>query len=85
MGVIPTPLSSMANKTLRSEEEPGQKWDRCVADIILKTGARIFLLFTCALCASFSFLTRAGVGFGLGGFFTLLVIKSERVGLTLHT
>lgn len=23
----------------RSEDEPGEKWDRCVADVIIKTGA----------------------------------------------
>ena len=31
-------MSEADARKVASEDEPGQKWDRCVADTILKTG-----------------------------------------------
>ena len=30
--------ASSSSKSVRSEDELGEKWDRCIADSILKTG-----------------------------------------------
>lgn len=36
-------MSASGSKAVRSEDELGEKWDRCIADSILKTGKLTFL------------------------------------------
>ncbi|XP_011406742.1 PREDICTED: MICOS complex subunit Mic10-like [Amphimedon queenslandica] len=52
----------------RSEDVPGEKWDRCVADTLLKSGVGLGIG---ALCSLVLFKRRTwpivlGTGFGLG-------------------
>lgn len=35
-------MSATGSRTTRSEDEPGEKWDRCIADSLLKTGDLVF-------------------------------------------
>ena len=37
----------MSERKVASEDEPGEKWDRCIADAIIKTGMcfQYFFLF----------------------------------------
>lgn len=51
-----------------SEDIPGVKWDRCVADTLIKTGKkRVFIILYVLL----------GVGFGIGALCSLILFKRE--------
>ncbi|KAL5492036.1 hypothetical protein EMCRGX_G017425 [Ephydatia muelleri] len=52
-----------------SEDELGQKWDRCLADAIVKTGAGFGVGLLCSLVlfrGRSSWPAALGTGFGLG-------------------
>ncbi len=40
-------VEKMSERKIASEDEPGEKWDRCIADAIVKTGVSVVLLVLC--------------------------------------
>jgi inner membrane organizing system protein 1 len=59
---------SEKEKNVRSEDELGKKWDRCIADTIVKTGAGIGvgMVFSLLLFRRRPWPVTLGGGFGLG-------------------
>ncbi|XP_064383847.1 MICOS complex subunit Mic10-like isoform X1 [Halichondria panicea] len=58
----------MTERKVASEDEPGEKWDRCIADAIVKTGTGfgLGLAFSLLLFKRRPWPVALGSGFGLG-------------------